>query len=172
MRWIKLSIAITYTITVCLIKKYGCSIIFFIDTLLMFPFSMYLILLFHEISHVLIFILCRIQVTEFCVGLFRIIKYKDRFILDFKNHNFFSGHCSFKLQENKLNQIIVALMSGGISGAIISILSLILLLTNAVNISKPFFCSLFFGGIYSLYVTLLRKNSADRMAINKLLRGK
>lgn len=172
MRWIKLSIAIIYTVAVCLIKKYGYGMNFFIDTLLMFPFSMYLILLFHEISHFLFFILYRIQVTEFCVGLFKIVKYKNRFMLDFKNRNFFSGYCSFKLQENKVNQIIVALMSGGISGAIISILSLILLLTNAVNITKPFFCSMFFGGIYSLYATLLRKNSADRMAISKLLRGK
>ena len=172
MKWMKLSVAVIYTIAVCLIKQYECSINFFINILLIFPFSMYLILLIHEISHLLIFVLCKIQVTEFCVGLFRIFKYKDRFIFDFKDHNFFSGYCSFKPQRNKLTQVIAALMSGGISGAIISIVSLILILTNAVSMTKPFFCSLFFAGTYSLYATLLRKNSADRIAINKLLKGK
>lgn len=172
MKWIKLFTSIIYLIVVCLLKYFGANINLFVDIILMFPICIYFVLLIHEITHFSVFALYKIPITELCIGLFRIRKYEGRFVFGFKNHGVFSGYCSFKPQENKLKEIVAALMSGGISGAIISIISLILLLVNIENQINPFFFGLFFSGTYSLYTTLLRKNSADRITITKLLRGK
>lgn len=135
------------------------------------PFCLIITLIIHELSHLILFKLFGMKVTEIKIGILKMDFHNEKRIIKICGKNFFSGYCSIIYPSDckKKKLAVIAFAGGGISGIIESLLSFYILMKISVsdNIKKFLLC-LIFTGLYSFYTTLLRKSSADNQAIKKL----
>ncbi len=117
----------------------------------------------HEISHFFAFIIFNIKVTAFKISVFKIEKANDKYKICIENNKLFSGECTWIYNSSVASyKYIIALCAGSVSNLLISIVCIILLITNSFNI-EPLL--LFFICLYNFALNFLNPQSTDRNLI-------
>lgn len=172
MRFLKIGAFILY----CFISSYiaiGITSwnLFFCAGILL-PMCSEIVIVFHELSHFICFRLFGFQVKELKIGwLLFDFAGKPKKLL-FVDSGLFRGFCTVANYEKKSKEKrIFALAAGGMSGLLLSFVSLAVLILDTIPKRwYGFFVSLFCVSLYSLFMTLLQPNSADRKLIKKILK--
>lgn len=146
-----------------------------VNSLLVFVLSVpacaWLTVLVHELAHWLCFVMFGYYVKEIKIGLLLVKCAGTTKLFSIAETGFFQGFCAIEKKADSSNyKLIFPLMAGGISGLVITLVSLILLVLKLVpRIWRGFFAAFVCVGIYSFYTTLIRKRSADRKLIDKIM---
>lgn len=86
----------------------------------------------------------------------------------------FRGFCTIEgIAQKPKKRLIIPLLSGAISGLLVSFASIVTLTLNIISEKwNGFFISLFCVGLYSFYKTLLNPKSADGKLVREILKEK
>lgn len=168
MKWLKISMFILYCFIVIYFIANAATINWLLVGGLLLPICSLIIILFHELSHLLCFKLFGFCIKELRIGLFH-IKNAGTPKIRIMDSGFFYGFCTIKRNTTSDNtKMIISLMAGGVSGFWAGIVSLVIIILNIVSERWiGFFASMFCVGIYSFYATLLSPRSADRKLIKE-----
>lgn len=176
MKWMNPLLFILYIIACVLTWNriiIGVVFTFLLRTVMSVPVCLFMTLVVHELTHLILFRCFGVRVTEVKIGLITVDLRQKKRTVKFFAPKFFSGYCSIVYPEgDRKKGAIIGFAGGGISGAFESLLSFCMLLKlSPQNSVAPFLCCLIIIGIYSFYTTLLRRTSADCQAIQELIRG-
>ena len=143
----------------------------YLDDILSIPNCTILVLLIHEITHYCVFRIFKIQVIKLKICVYLINFTYEKPQISISEDKFFGGYCSFIMPvKEKIRYAIIGLASGGMSGIVSGMMIFVGYISGFIKWQYSPFCSCFMiAGIYSFYITLIRKNSADRAAIEKLM---
>lgn len=168
MKWLKIWIFVLYCFIVIYVVTHAATINWLLVGGLFLPICSFIIILIHELSHLLCFRLFGFCIKELRIGLFQ-IKNAGTLKIRIMASGFFYGFCTIKKSSASNNvKIIISLMAGGVSGFFTGMVSCVIIMLNIVSERWiGFFASMFCVGIYSFYATLLSPRSADRKLIKK-----
>lgn len=123
----------------------------------------------HEISHCLFFLVNGISVKSIRIGLFKICFENKGIKILFSNDSIFSGYCIAAKPERPMKlQIIIALISGGLSGIILALIILPFISSVEGNL-KIFMLCLVVVGFVNGTGALFSPLSTDHILIKKYL---
>ena len=172
MRLIKIAIFVIY----CIVSIHCATNIVTWNVIsravILLPLCSWIIVAFHELSHVVCFRVFGFNIKAFRIGLLLIRFGKGTNKITLMDSGMFRGFCSIEnnLQKSK-TRLLIPLISGGMSGLLASIASLVSLILNITPEEwNCFFISLFCVGLYSFYATLLSPHSADGKLIRRIIK--
>lgn len=161
---------------------YCCTALFFaiylipgdliLNAAIFFPLCSWMIIVLHELSHLIFFRVMGFRVKELRISLLLIRFNKGICNITLMNSGMFRGFCTVEKNAPKSPiRLIIPLLSGGISGLLTSLTSLGALTLNYIPDKwDSIFISLSCVGLYSFYTTLLSPKSADGKLIRKIIK--
>lgn len=168
MKWLKIGIFVLYCFIVIYVVTHIANVNWLLVGGLFLPICSLIIILLHELSHLLCFRLFGFCIKELRIGLFQ-VKNAGTPKIRIMDSGFFYGFCTIKRNSASSNaKMIISLMAGGVSGFLAGIVSFVIIILNIVSERWiGFFASLSCVGIYSFYATLISPRSADRKLIKE-----
>lgn len=170
MKYVKLTFIFVYFVAFIVLSLQEMSLEWWLYICITVPAVTILVVLVHEITHLLFFYIFGFRVKEIKVGIVRLNFEGKRWRISIVDSNVFSGHCIADKGQKLDRKMMLPLVSGGVSGLGLGVISLFVVYgKDYQSRSSCFLWVLFFVGLYSFVMTLLNPNSADNKAIKKIL---
>lgn len=141
---------------------------------LLLPLTLWFVLAIHEIMHALAFSVLGFRLKELRIGLLLIQFRKPRIKLSIESAGFFRGYCTADYSiKQKRWKTIVALLAGGVSGLLISLISFAFLMGKIISpkwdalLAANILC-----GLYTFGVALVNPRGTDRVLIERMLKAR
>lgn len=170
MKYVKLTFIFVYFAAFVFLSLQETSLEWWLYICITVPAVTILVVLVHEITHFLFFLMFGFRVKEIKVGIVRLNFESKRSRISIVDSNIFSGYCIVNKEQKSDRKMVAPLVLGGVSGLVLGTISLFVVYRRDYQSrSSSFLWALVFVGLYSFVVTLLNPNSADNKAIKKIL---
>ena len=170
MKYLKLIFIVVYCAAFIILSLQETSLEWWLYICITVPAVTILVVLVHEITHLFFFLIFGFRITEIKVGIVKLNFEGKRRRISIVDSNVFSGHCIVSKGQKLDRKMILSLVSGGVSGLGLGVISLFVVYgKDYQSRSGCFLWVLVFVGLYSFIITLLNPNSADNKAIKKIL---
>lgn len=138
------------------------------------PLSLWMVVAIHEIMHALAFSVLGFRLKELRIGLFLIQFRKPRIKLSIESAGFFRGYCTADYSiKQKRWKTIVALLAGGVSGLLISLISFAFLMGKVIPAKwNALLAANILCGLYTFGVALVNPRGTDRVLIERMLKAR